>query len=270
MYQKMNVNNKEGAQKEVDHLIEAENSNHLGIVPLAKVSYNNILISIFTESSEKNPRRFFFEPIVLLDPKTISCQTHQLFHQEVVRFSVRMWNSEIRSKVRDRVQSLPTFEDLKINDDDILVMPYEEVQLVLRPGSIMDQSIQLMDEPVTSFHRQSNESLDFYFICDTQLTAATLADNLKKYPDFVLKKWKLALECRGLVLESEASSSNKSSIVTINVSTLPIDEISSISHQSLLNNKSAMRTDDDQIAKKQRDWFSSGSEANDSEDDGIK
>lgn len=100
-----------------------------------------------------------------------------------------MWDSELRSKVWDRVQILPTLKDLKIHDDDIFVMPYEEVQLVLKPGSSMDQSIQLTDQPMTSFHRRSNESLDFKFICDSQLTATTLADNLREYPDFVLQKW---------------------------------------------------------------------------------
>jgi len=169
------VDNKEGA-------IEEEK---VSMVPIGKVSYHNVLIGIFTDSSEKIPRRFFFEPVVLLDPKSIACQTHQLFKQEVVRFSIEMWNSELRSKVRDRVQSLPTFKHLEIHDDDIFVMPYEEVQLVLKPGCSMDQSIQLMDQLMTSFHRRSNENLDFYFICDTQLTATTLADNIREYPDFV-------------------------------------------------------------------------------------
>jgi len=204
------------------------------IVPIGKLSYHNVIIGLFTDSSDRNPRRFFFEPVVLLDTKSISCQTHQLFKQEVVRFSVKMWNSELRSKVRDRIQSLPTFKHLEIQDDDIFVLPYEEVQLVLKPGSSMDQSIQLMDQPMTSFHRRSNESLDFYFICDTQLTATILADNLREYPDFVLQKWKLALECRGLVLGNEASS--KSPVVTINVSTQPTDEVPpSISHRKKIS-----------------------------------
>ncbi len=217
------------------------------IVPIGKLSYHNVIIGLFTDSSDRNPRRFFFEPVVLLDTKSISCQTHQLFKQEVVRFSVKMWNSELRSKVRDRIQSLPTFKHLEIRDDDIFVMPYEEVQLVLKPGSSMDQSIQLMDQPMTSFHRRSNESLDFYFICDTQLTATTLADNIREYPDFVLQKWKLALECRGLVLGNEASS--KSPIVTINVSTLHIsgDELFKKQHHVDDSADSKAASDDLQV-----------------------
>ena len=36
---------------------------------ISKVNYLNFLVGIFTDSSEKNPSRFFFEPVVLLDPE---------------------------------------------------------------------------------------------------------------------------------------------------------------------------------------------------------
>jgi len=246
----MSGSNKEDTNEEVkgvNQLIQTENSNHL--LEIAKVSYNSALICISTDSSEKNPRRFFFEPIVLLDYESISCQTHQLFKEEVVRFSIKMWNSELRSKVRDCVQSLPAFKDLEIRDDHIFVMPYDEIQLVLKPGSSMDPSIQLMDQPKKSFYRRSNESLDFYFICDSKSTASALADNFYEYPDFVLQKWKLALECRGLVLGNGVSS--KSLIDTFDVSTLPFEE-----------------TDDDpvddQITNKQHEDGSNGNSEADS------
>ena len=135
-----------------------------------------------------------------------------------------MWNTELRSKVLERVQSMPTFKELQIDEEDICVMPYEEVQLVLKPGSNMDQSVKLMEQPTQSFHSShSRDRLDFYFICDSRPTADALAENFREYPGFVLQKWKLALECRGLVLGNGAPS--KSTSVTINVSTLPPQEI---------------------------------------------
>ncbi len=116
------------------------NPENLQIVQIGKVRYHNFLIGIFTDSTEKNPHRFFFEPIVLLDLKSISSQTNQLFKQDVVHFTLKMWNTELRSKVLERVQSMPTFKELQIDEEDICVMPYEEVQLVLKPVSNMDQS----------------------------------------------------------------------------------------------------------------------------------
>jgi len=96
-------------------------------------------------------------------------------------------------------------------------MPYKEVKLVLKRGSNMDQSIQLMDQPTASFHPHSRESLEFYFICDSRSTADILAENFKSYPAFVLQKWKLALECRRLA-DQDTGVPNT---VTIDVSTLP-------------------------------------------------
>jgi len=45
-------------------------------------------------------------------------------------------------------------KDLKIHDEDLFFfLPYEEVQLVLKPGGNTDQSIYIMDEPVRAFYR---------------------------------------------------------------------------------------------------------------------
>ncbi len=212
-----------GSSKEVDANAHGNPSNNnQKLIQIGKVTYHDSLIGIFTDSSEKNPPRFFFEPIVLLVPNSISCQTNELFKQNVVRCSIKMWDSELRSKVLQRVQSMPNFKTLKIHKEDIYVMPYQDVQLVLKPGSSMDQSIQLMeDQQLLSFHPRFNKMLDFYFICDSPSTATTLVENFKKYPGFILRKWKLALECRGLVLENNAGEPSKSPVVTINVSTLP-------------------------------------------------
>lgn len=204
-----------------EHLQASEENspNPKQFVQIASVSYENQLVGIFADSSEKNPSSFFFEPIVLLDPKSISSQTNQLFKQDLVHFSIKMWNSELRSKILDRLRSLPNFKNKKIHEEEICVMPYQEVQLVLKPGTSIDhKSIQLMDTSIP-FHPCYSNILDFYLICDSRSTADILADNLQKHPGFFLQKWKLALECRGLMLDQDVISERD---VIINVSsTLP-------------------------------------------------
>ena len=67
------------------------------LIQIAKVTYHNCLISIFTDFEEKNPRRFFFEPVFLLDLKSIVSQSRGFFKQNFIRFTVQMWHQEIRS-----------------------------------------------------------------------------------------------------------------------------------------------------------------------------
>ena len=70
-------------------------------------------------------------------------------------------------------------------------------------------SIKMMDQP-TPYYPRMNESLDFYLLCDSTSSAKDLAENFRRYPEFVLKKFQLALECRGL-----------RQMFKFNVSTLP-------------------------------------------------
>ena len=103
-----------------------------------------------------------------------------------------MWNLEIRSKVLERVTSLPDYKDLEIHDDDISVMPYEDVYLDFKPGSI-HQSLRLMDQP--SSYIRLNENIDFYFLCDLPSTANVMAEDFRRNPEFTLKTWQLSLKC---------------------------------------------------------------------------
>lgn len=143
-------------------------------------------------------------------------ESQRFFNQDYVRFSIQMWNSEIRAKVLQRLQSLPEFTDLNIHEDDVSVMPFEEVFLDIKPGSI-HQSISLMDQP--SSYIRLNESIDFYFLCDLPSTATVMAEDFRRYPEFTLKNLQLALKCRGLALEDEASVKlSKSPTFSFNIS----------------------------------------------------
>jgi len=150
----------------------------------------------------RNPPRFFFDPVVILDPKTIVSESHEFLKKNSVRFTVQMWNQVIRSKVLARLKALPSLADLKIGEDDIHVMPYVEVQLVYKADSL-PQSIQLTDQQKP--YLQLNKSLDFQIQCDSSYLAAALAKDFQLNPKMILDSWELALECRGLALGNGAN-----------------------------------------------------------------
>jgi len=136
-----------------------------------------------------------------------------------------MWDSEIQSKVLERLRSLPAFESVKIQLDDVYVLPYEEVQLVAKQGGFV-KSIKMPDEPTS--YRRLCKNLDCQFECYFPTEAAAVAESLKKNPDAILLNWKLALECRGLepveYISTAAAIPNRPTWI-FNVSTLPCDEV---------------------------------------------
>ena len=188
------------------------------IYQVAKLSYRDFSIGIFTDNQE-DPRQFFFEPIVLLDPTTVSIESDHIVKQNnIVRLKIKMWTKELRSKVLDRLRFL--YYDVQL--DDVSVMPYEELKLVVKPGSIIEQTARLVEETIT--YKRLSESIPFYFICDSEDSATILADYLRQNTELTLERCKLALICDGLGLSSRTISPEKSSDrprATFDVSTLP-------------------------------------------------
>ena len=176
---------------------------------VAELSYQGFTIKIFSEVTSgkiNNSPLFFFEPIVVLDLKSVVIQSQELFEEDVVRFTIQMWTLEIRSKVLELLR----IASPEIQEKDVRVMPYEDVQLVCNPGSI-HHSIKIMEEAIP--YNRMNEKLDFFLLCDSPSTAKRLSENLRHYPEFVVRKWQLALECRGLVLNPVGKTDDKSSIM---------------------------------------------------------
>lgn len=169
------------------------------------------------DSNNEGACRFYFEPLVSLDPNSIIDKTHAFLKQEFVRITIQMWNAEVRVKVLERLRSMPQFSHLKLRDDDICVMPYEDVQLVCKWGG-NSQSIRLLEQP-TSYLR-SRESLDFFLLCDSHATACTLAEDFRQNPEFTLNSWQLALECHGLTIKSGTDGKVRPT-TTFNVSVHP-------------------------------------------------
>lgn len=83
------------------------------------------------------------------------------------------------------------------------------VQLVVDPDSV-SKSIKLADQQMS--YRRLSKRLDFDFECDLPRVAEALAENLKKNPELIVKKWKMVMECCGLVLGTGGNSLN----ITIN------------------------------------------------------
>ncbi len=101
------------------------------IVEVAKVSFRGSIIRIFADAGVRNPSRFFYEPLVHLDPKSIFAHHHIVSQENVVSFTIEMWNPELRRKVLARLQSLKGqhFNVTDIGEEDIYVLPFEEVLL---------------------------------------------------------------------------------------------------------------------------------------------
>ena len=93
--------------------------------PIAKVRYKNLLVKIFSDSLDnKNSRQYFFEPLVLLDPKSIVSGSNESSNQSFIKIKIQMWNEDVRSKVLERLRSLKSLNNVEIEDDDVCVMPF--------------------------------------------------------------------------------------------------------------------------------------------------
>jgi len=200
---------------------QKEEANNLAssstLYEVTKMKYQDLLIKIFSDSSlENNPRHFFFEPLVLLDPKSIVDKSPKSLKQAFIQFTIQMWNEELRIKVLERLRSLKSLQDVLIEEDGVCVLPFEEVLLVCKSGAI-PESTRLTNEP-TSYLR-SKEKLDFYLLCDEPSLVNALAEDFRQNPEFTVSSWQLKLECRGL--SSNSTLIKKPPTFSFNVSILP-------------------------------------------------
>lgn len=185
---------------------------------IAKVKFRDQLVKIFSDSLlEKNPRQFFFEPVVLLDPKTIVSKHHSLgtFKQDFIQITIQMWDDELRSKVLERLRSMKPLKNIEIEEEDVCVLPFKEAQLVFKTGSV-PPSIRLTGKP-TSYLR-SNENLEFYLLCNEPFSADVLVHEFRRNPEFTLNDWQMELDCRGLSIDSGTIPAGPTSVKPIAVS----------------------------------------------------
>jgi len=135
---------------------------------VAKVSYLDFSIGIYQNIHVpgSGPRRFYHDPVVIVDPKSVKSEANELC------FKVKMGDPEIRTLVLARLLSLESFANVNIQLNDISTMPYEEIRLLVRPGTSL-KSIKLKEEPIPYYIRMK-DNLDFYLKCDYSSVAAAV------------------------------------------------------------------------------------------------
>ena len=161
------------------------------------------LIGIFTDSpSLFSRRRFFFEPLALLGPNIA------LVHEPEapikgfgIRLTIQMWNQELRSKVLEHLRSLPSFASYNIHEDDVTVMPFNELKLICDPLKCLLYSIRVADGHIS--YSGSPESIDSFIQCDQLSTAIDWTVDFRRDPKSTLEKLELKLESRFLMWGKE-------------------------------------------------------------------
>jgi len=180
------------------------------IVEVSKVSYRGAIIRIFADAGVKNHSRFFFEPLVHLDPKTIFARHYSFFQYDVVSFTIEMWNIELRRKVFDRVKSLKgqNFNVTNIGEEDIYVLPFEEVFLIheFHSTTVEPSAVKVIDG-LQSYVRQS-ENLQFNLLCNSTSTAKNFAEDFRLNPGLVLHNFNMGLAANELVLGNQLEKNN--------------------------------------------------------------
>jgi len=163
------------------------------LVELTQLTYRDSKIRIYTESAKRNPPRFFYDVMAQVDPKSISVVPNYL-RNNVVTFTIAMWNRELLSKVLASVRSLPNLS--KVTEQNIHVMPFSNVVLGHKPGNSIHSSMSLLDARKSYTNREDN--LQFYLLCNTSETANLFVEHFRCNPGLELNSLHLVLEGYGL------------------------------------------------------------------------
>ncbi len=84
---------------------------HLDLIEVARAKYKDFLIPIYGEINYNgcnSKRRFYFEPIVMLDPQSVVPVTYGHLKLKTVRFSIQMWYDLLNSQVQKSLSSIFT------------------------------------------------------------------------------------------------------------------------------------------------------------------
>ena len=130
----------------------------------------------------KKNDRIYFEPIAVLDPKSIAVERLSA-DQFKVNFTLELWNANLEDQIAKYLRMDPKL---------IQVMPYEEVRLVQMDKSDGGGAFQLPSRPTS--YLQLNERLNFSVICDAKEIAELVTDT--KHLAKKLSR-QLKIECRG-------------------------------------------------------------------------
>ena len=184
-----------------------QNSSSPPFIELTRITYHGYTSRIFTDFKARNPLRFFYDPIVELDPTTIKGESQSFLQNNVVSFTIEMWNHELRWNILSHLRSLGGFSKVVIGEDDIHVLPFEFIRMGHKKNKIIHPSVQLMDE-IKPYLRQS-QSLQFHIICNSTADCQGFAQDFRQNPAFVVDSLQLYLKCYGLDLGKQIGNGLK-------------------------------------------------------------
>ena len=157
------------------------------LVEIYPMRYHHFHVKIYKQLS--TPPRFYYEPILLLDPlKTVS-KFDKATEQHYVRFTIQMWDQKVEEQVVNWIKRLPGSQD--VEDFCVQTMPFEKVRLVFRDIPSTSKSYRLPEQWRTYQHLPQN--IQFHLLCETKEAANTVVESFRADPEFSMQN--LALQC---------------------------------------------------------------------------
>ena len=149
------------------------------MIPVGSMPYLNFRVSVYFQHDDDGMKRFFYEPIALLDPSSVSSR------QDRVEFRVQMWNQEVEAKLADYLQRLSIHQLPADSAYNIQVMPYDQVRLIVKKKKAPESVVSYL---------QLNQSLPFHLDCQSEQEADRLVGRIKQDAEYWARD--LAVECR--------------------------------------------------------------------------
>ena len=158
------------------------------LAEVSRMRYHNLHVKIYKYMGTCSSSKYFYEPILLIDPRKIQNQVNYSTGQAYVRFTVQMWDDDVGEQVLNCLKRLP--DSRFIEEDYVQMMPFEKVRLVFRESSM--SSTYRLPEKARDFQHLP-QHLQFHLLCETKEAAYTLAESFRADPEYLAQD--LALEC---------------------------------------------------------------------------
>ena len=174
-----NANHRDFRHGDVSMSSSDEDDDEGALQMIGSVEHLQSRIKIFLSGE---PGKFFYQPIVLLDPQSIESHLSEDGQQAYISLDIQMWDNTLEAKVIDYLKQLPHWASRKFT---VEVMPYRSVRLR------SSQAYHLNDE--MKCYQQQNQVIQFYLFCSSKQEANQLANEMKRDPQFATRH--LSLEC---------------------------------------------------------------------------
>ena len=158
----------------------------LGLVTLT------VIVSLCAEyrALKTRTQQYFYEPLLLLDPKKIQSHVNKVTGKTYVRFPVHLWDKEVERQVMAWIKKLPDSSP-DVDEWSVQVMPYDELRLITT-GDLASSGSYHPSTNATSF-QYLDQQLQFHLFCGNQKTADNLVKSFQE--DAAYSVQDLKLEC---------------------------------------------------------------------------